>query len=88
MLWLTTRLAKGKLRRTMGKQERPLTKAGIIGAFCRTHSILDIPLRMSITYPGTLTVTSLLVGSKLRKAFDLARGHLFTPDRDTREGGF
>jgi len=41
-LWPTTRPAEEKLRRTMGKQEDPLTKAGIIGAFCRAHSIHDI----------------------------------------------
>lgn len=41
-LWPTMRPAEEKLRRTVGKQEDPLTKAGIIGAFCRAHSIHDI----------------------------------------------
>ena len=30
------------MRRTASKQEDPLTKRGIIGAFCRAHSITDI----------------------------------------------
>ena len=41
-LWSTTRPAEEKLRRTVGKQEDPLTKAGVIGAFCRAHSIHDV----------------------------------------------
>lgn len=41
-LWPTTRPAEEKLRRTVGKQEDPLTKSGIIGAFCRAHSIHDV----------------------------------------------
>ena len=30
------------MRRTVSKQEDPLTKRGIIGAFCRAHSITDV----------------------------------------------
>ena len=41
-LWPTTRPAEEKLRRTVGKQEDPLTKTGIIGAFCRAHCIHDV----------------------------------------------
>ena len=41
-LWPTTRPAEEKLRRTVGKQEDPLAKVGIIGAFCRAHSIHDV----------------------------------------------
>ena len=41
-LWPTTRPAEERLRKTVGKQEDPLTKTGIIGAFCRAHSIHDV----------------------------------------------
>ncbi|MBR3873499.1 MAG: hypothetical protein IKJ26_04925 [Clostridia bacterium] len=41
-LWPTTRPAEERLRKTVGKQEDPLTKTGIIGAFCRAHTIHDV----------------------------------------------
>ena len=41
-LWPTTRPAEERLRKTVGKQEDPLSKTGIIGAFCRAHSIHDV----------------------------------------------
>ena len=41
-LWPTTQPVEAKMRRTVSKQEDPLTKRGIIGAFCRAHSITDI----------------------------------------------
>ena len=41
-LWPTTQPVEAKMRRSVSKQEDPLTKRGIIGAFCRAHSITDI----------------------------------------------
>ena len=41
-LWPTTQPVEAKMRRTVSRQEDPLTKRGIIGAFCRAHSITDI----------------------------------------------
>ena len=41
-LWPTTQSVEAKMRRTVSKQEDPLIKRGIIGAFCRAHSITDI----------------------------------------------
>ena len=41
-LWPTTRPLEERVRANMGKQEDPLTKRGIIGAFCRAHSITDV----------------------------------------------
>jgi len=41
-LWPTTRPLEECVRTSMGKQEDPLTKGGIIGAFCRAHSITDV----------------------------------------------
>lgn len=41
-LWPTTRPAEERLRVNVGKQEDPLTKRGIIGAFCRAHTIHDV----------------------------------------------
>ena len=41
-LWPTTQPVEAKMRRTVSKQEDPLTKQGIIGAFCRAHSITDV----------------------------------------------
>ena len=41
-LWPTTRPLEERVRTSTGKQEDPLTKGGIIGAFCRAHSINDV----------------------------------------------
>ncbi|HIQ72629.1 MAG TPA: hypothetical protein IAB73_10535 [Candidatus Onthenecus intestinigallinarum] len=41
-LWPTTQPVEAKMRRTVSKQEDPLIKRGIIGAFCRAHSITDV----------------------------------------------
>ena len=41
-LWPTTQPVEERLRRTAGKQEDPSVKRGIIGAFCRAHSITDV----------------------------------------------
>lgn len=41
-LWPTTLPVEEKLRKNVGKQEDPLKKKGIIGAFCRAHSISDL----------------------------------------------
>ena len=40
-LWPTTRPLEERTRAKIGKQEDPLEKKGIIGAFCRAHSITD-----------------------------------------------
>ena len=41
-LWPTTQPVEAQMRRTVSRQEDPLTKRGIIGAFCRAHSITDV----------------------------------------------
>ena len=41
-LWPTTRPLEERTRAKIGKQENPLEKKGIIGAFCRAHSITDV----------------------------------------------
>ena len=41
-LWPTTRPLEERTRAKIGKQEDPLEKKGIIGAFCRAHSITDV----------------------------------------------
>lgn len=45
-LWPTTQPAEERLRSTATKQEDPLEKTGIIGAFCRAHTITDILLHV------------------------------------------
>ena len=41
-LWPTTRPLEERTRAKIGKQENPLEKKGVIGAFCRAHSITDV----------------------------------------------
>lgn len=41
-LWPTIRTAEERLRHTIKKQEDPLEKKGLIGAFCRAHSMTDV----------------------------------------------
>ena len=41
-LWPTTRPLEERTRAKIDKQENPLEKKGIIGAFCRAHSITDV----------------------------------------------
>ena len=41
-LWPTTQPVEERMRRTAKKQEDPTEKRGIIGAFCRAHSIHDV----------------------------------------------
>ena len=41
-LWPTTQPVEERMKRTAEKQEDPLEKSGIIGAFCRAHSIQDV----------------------------------------------
>ena len=41
-LWPTTQPVEARMKHTAARQEDPLTKQGIIGAFCRAHSITDI----------------------------------------------
>lgn len=40
--WPESSRAKAKLNKALSKQEDPLTKKGIIGAFCRTYTITDV----------------------------------------------
>lgn len=39
--WPESSRARAKLNKALSKQEEPLTKKGIIGAFCRTYSITE-----------------------------------------------
>ncbi len=41
-LWPTTKPMEDKNRAKVSKAEDPLTKSGIIGAFCRAHTITDV----------------------------------------------
>ena len=41
-LWPTTQPAEERIRHTAGKQEDPTEKRGIIGAFCRAHTVTDV----------------------------------------------
>jgi len=41
-LWPTTKPLEERMRVNVGKQEDPLTKRGIIGAFCRAHTMTDV----------------------------------------------
>ena len=41
-LWPTTQPVEERIRHTAGKQEDPTEKRGIIGAFCRAHTITDV----------------------------------------------
>ena len=41
-LWPTTQPVEERIRHTAGKQEDPTEKKGIIGAFCRAHTITDV----------------------------------------------
>lgn len=41
-LWPTTQPVGERIRHTAGKQEDPTEKRGIIGAFCRAHTITDV----------------------------------------------
>lgn len=41
-LWPTTQPVEERIRHTAGKQEDPTEKLGIIGAFCRAHTITDV----------------------------------------------
>lgn len=41
-LWPTTQPVEERIRHTAGKQEDPTEKRGIIGAFCRAHTITEV----------------------------------------------
>lgn len=41
-LWPTTQPVEERIRHTAGKQEDPTEKRGIIGAFCRAHTVTDV----------------------------------------------
>ncbi|MEG1196708.1 MAG: hypothetical protein RSE58_14135, partial [Clostridia bacterium] len=41
-LWPTTRPVEERVRANVSHQEDPLAKRGIIGAFCRAHTITDV----------------------------------------------
>ncbi len=41
-LWPTTQPVEERMKHTAGKQEDPLEKKGVIGAFCRAHTITDV----------------------------------------------
>ena len=41
-LWPTTQPVEERIRQTAGKQEDPTEKHGIIGAFCRAHTITEV----------------------------------------------
>ncbi len=41
-LWPTTQPVEERMKHTAGKQEDPLEKHGVIGAFCRAHTITDV----------------------------------------------
>ena len=43
-LWPTTQPVEERIRHTAGKQEDPTEKRGIIGAFCRAHTVTDAML--------------------------------------------
>ncbi|WP_308779786.1 virulence-associated E family protein [uncultured Clostridium sp.] len=53
--WPESSRARAKLNKTISKQEDPLTKKGIIGAFCRTYSITEAIAEFisDIYIPGT-----------------------------------
>ena len=53
-LWPTTQPVEERLRHTAGKQEDPVLKRGVIGAFCRAHSITDVldTILEDIYHPG------------------------------------
>ena len=53
-LWPTTQPVEERLRHTAGKQEDPVLKRGVIGAFCRAHSITDVldTILKDIYHPG------------------------------------
>ena len=41
-LWPTTQPVEARIRHTASKQQDPTTKSGLIGAFCRAHTITEI----------------------------------------------
>ena len=53
-LWPTTQPVEERLRHTAGKQEDPTEKRGVIGAFCRAHSITDVldTILKDVYHPG------------------------------------
>ena len=53
-LWPTTQPVEERLRHTAGKQEDPTLKRGVIGAFCRAHSITDVldTILKDVYHPG------------------------------------
>ncbi len=53
--WPESSRARAKLNKSISKQEDPLTKKGIIGAFCRTYSITEAieEFLSDIYIPGT-----------------------------------
>ena len=53
-LWPTTQPVEERMRRTVGKQEDPTEKRGVIGAFCRAHSIHDVldTILKDVYHPG------------------------------------
>ncbi len=54
-LWPTTIPLEERMRSTASKQEDPLAKPGIIGAFCRAHSITDVLENiLSASYTSTV----------------------------------
>ena len=53
-LWPTTQPVEERLRHTADKQEDPTEKRGVIGAFCRAHSITDVldTILKDVYHPG------------------------------------
>ena len=53
-LWPTTQPVEERLRRIAGKQEDPTLKRGVIGAFCRAHSITNVldTILKDVYHPG------------------------------------
>lgn len=91
-LWPTTRPVEERVRANVGKQEDPLSKRGIIGAFCRAHTITDVlentlkdkytptPFDDRYTFVGGSTTGGLVVYEDKyafsHHATDPASGHL------------
>ena len=91
-LWPTTRPVEERVRANVSHQEDPLAKRGIIGAFCRAHTITDVlentlkdkytatPFDDRFTFVGGSTTGGLVVYDDKyafsHHATDPASGHL------------
>lgn len=63
-LWPTTQPVEERIRHTVGKQEDPTEKRGIIGAFCRAHTITDVldTLLKDVYHPSMESIRYTYVG--------------------------